>query len=47
MIFYYYGHVEHMITYMTRHAIVNMTMWNDGHMIIDLTHGCYILAYLA
>lgn len=27
MIFYYYGHVEHMITYMTRHAIINMIMW--------------------
>jgi hypothetical protein len=26
MVFYYYGHVDHMITYMPRHAIVNMIM---------------------
>jgi hypothetical protein len=36
--FYNYGHVEHTIFYVTIHMTTH-----DGHIIIDMTHGLYLL----
>jgi len=36
--FYNYGHVKHMITYMTRHTNIHVTT-HDEHVLIDMAHG--------